>query len=277
MAAPPRAVFRFFSKTTCGYCKIFKGEGADGKINPNSGWEILTSDQELLAIPIKFTLYQFGPEKDPATGKMVTYALEEKYAHKVRGVPYLELYVPNDPDNGRHYDMTGLTGWDAEGSVQPIKKWILAQMQTEPFKSYVPGDTKPPVQTPVQKALPASAPVPGRGPAIPQAARPATAPVPAPVYASAPPVQSQQQLLQRVKANRNIIVAPKKVQAPAPLPEAEETEEVNSDEERDVPPVAAPTTAGLATRPIQAPVKIETPAVQTPKKVSRFLPSNHDD
>ena len=139
MEPPTVAIFTFFSKTTCGYCKLFKGEaeGKDGKvkIDPNGGWQVLTSDLDLQNAGVEMHLYSFGPEQDPKTGKVVNRVLEPEYAAKIRGVPYLELSVPGDPYNGIQFKEP-FKSWKAEDVVPVIKKWIFSQLKKEPFKSY---------------------------------------------------------------------------------------------------------------------------------------------
>lgn len=142
MQSDPIAVCTFFSKTTCGYCKQFKGESTDNsgtvKIDPNSGWETLTSDLDLQNMGVVFNLYQFGPEKDPRTGKVLNYVLGAPYSDKgrIRGVPHLELSIPNQPNEYVPFDPAGLTGWEASKSVPVMKKWIIQALQTDRFKSY---------------------------------------------------------------------------------------------------------------------------------------------
>lgn len=136
------ATFTFFSRTTCGHCKHFKGETTDkdgrSKIDPNSGWEVLTADRELQDMGVEFQLYQFGPEKDPDTGVVKNYALDEEYAKRVKGIPHLEMAVPDDPHNYVQFNDPELRGWDAKDSVPVIKKWIIRTLQQEPFKSWRP-------------------------------------------------------------------------------------------------------------------------------------------
>lgn len=143
MDPQPIAVCTFFSKTTCGYCKQFKGEITDEKtgiirIDPDSGWETLTSDLDLQGLGVAFNLYQFGPEKDPRTGRELNYVLAAPYSDRGRmhGVPHLELQIPGDPTKYVSFDTAGMASWETVHSLPAIKRWILATLQTELFVSY---------------------------------------------------------------------------------------------------------------------------------------------
>lgn len=156
MGKPVVAVFTFFSRTTCGHCKHFKGETTDAKgrsqIDPNSGWEVLTADRELQDIGVEFQLYQFGPEKDPETGVVKNYALDEEYVARVKGIPRLEMSVPDDPHNFIEFNDPELRGWNADQSVHVIKRWIIKHLSQEPFKSWRP---KAKVARPPEVIMPA--------------------------------------------------------------------------------------------------------------------------
>ena len=158
MSKPPVAVFTFFSRTTCGHCKHFKGESTDAKgrsvIDPNSGWEVLTADRDLQNLGVEFQLYQFGPEKDPETGVVKNYALDEEYVSRVKGIPRLEMSVPDDPHNFVEFSDPELRGWNADQSVPIIKRWIIKHLQQEPFKSWRP---KPKVARPPEVIMPRGA------------------------------------------------------------------------------------------------------------------------
>jgi len=117
-----KPTFRFFSKSGCGYCVQMKGLRDDGTIDTSSPWEQLTRDKELLS-KVKFVLYQYGPEKDPKTGKVINYALDKQYAGRFRGVPHLELFV--DEDHPVNYE--------GKRSYEDIKDWILKQLRSKKF------------------------------------------------------------------------------------------------------------------------------------------------
>jgi hypothetical protein len=154
--APVAAVFTFFSKTTCGYCHQFKGDtpGPNGTMvtSPTGHWEKLTGDADLKNSGVKFILFKFGPEKDPTTGKVVTYGLDEPYASKIKGVPYLELRLPGDVNSGVPFDA-------APRDYDTVKKWILQTMKKEPFKSHADGIKSGKItSTAIQMSLPPRAP-----------------------------------------------------------------------------------------------------------------------
>jgi hypothetical protein len=190
------ALFTFFSRTTCGHCKHFKGESTDAqgrsKIDPNSGWEVLTADRELQDMGVEFQLYQFGPEKDPETGVVKNYALDEEYAKRVKGIPHLEMSVPDDPHNYVQFNDPELRGWDAPQSVPVIKKWIIRTLQQEPFKSWRPK---------AKVARPPEAIMPNRNnqplAAVQASHKPAVHQVPQIVKTNFQPTPTQQALIDR--------------------------------------------------------------------------------
>lgn len=138
MAQEPVAIFRFFSMSGCKFCRIFKGE-VDGKIDPNSGWETLSSDKELLGIPIKFVVYLFGSSTDPQTGKQVNYVLDEVSAARIKangvGYPYLEMYSPDEKSGFFKVDLNAvIKGWAVDQCVPQLKKWILETIRKPGFQ-----------------------------------------------------------------------------------------------------------------------------------------------
>lgn len=239
MGKTPVAVFTFFSRTTCGHCKVFKGETTDlkgnSKIDPNSGWEVLTSDKELQDLGVEFQLYQFGPEKDPQTGAVKNYALDEEYAARVKGIPRLEMSVPDDPHNFVEFGDPELRGWGAEQSVPIVKRWIIKHLKQEPFKSWRPKAKvarAPEVIMPQHKSIPVRA----AAPAVPMAA-PVVQQAPKPVFRHNP---GQQALV--AQTAKQPMVRPQygqpaaRVNRPAPIvvqQKVEEPEEVDSLQEEE--------------------------------------------
>jgi len=267
MKPVPIAKVTFFSKSTCGYCKEFKGESTDSsgvtKIDPESGWETLTSLLDLEKMGVVFDLYQFGPEKDPKTGKVKNYVLTAPYSEpgRIRGVPHLEISIPGDPSKYVAFDPTGLTSWGAATSVPMMKKWIIQTLQTEPFKSYAAA---------VRSGTPVNAPTPSV-----QVSRPAV------------PDDSRQRMAQAQAQQRAM------QQANQPRPE-NGSQHVHTPHhhhhEHSRQPVQhqAPTTFGMGTNQIRpaattntvpaAPVRKpeQGPAV-VEKPRPRFVPANYDD
>lgn len=138
----PVAVLIFFSKTTCGYCKIFKGLKPDGTIDQNSGWETLKRDPTLRNLPLGFKPYQFGPEVDPKTGKTVQRGVDEPYASRMQGVPHFELFAPHNLVDGIPMSLNGLKGWDATNSVPFIREWVLKTVKSDGFLKLLNGPSK---------------------------------------------------------------------------------------------------------------------------------------
>ena len=271
MATNPIAVVTFFSKTTCGYCKQFKGEIKDDRtgvvtIDPNSGWETLTSDLDLQNMGIVFNLYQFGPEQDPKTGKVLNYVLSAPYSEngRIRGVPHLELSIPGDPTKYSPFNPSGITGWKAEGSVPVIKQWIIKTLQTEPFKSYAADVRSGRVNTPAQKVEP-----------------PRSTPPPSQPVVRSPVRQPIQQPARQEGSESFFDSETQKMaetQFQARQDQIQKRQQVRT----------APTTFGMGTqqiKPVVTPASIQvTPprrqvvppnTVEKPKP--RFLPSNYDE
>lgn len=207
MSRSPTAVFTFFSRTTCGHCKHFKGESTDAKgrsiIDPNSGWEVLTAERELQDLGVEFQLYQFGPEKDPETGVVKNYVLDDEYVSRVKGIPRLELSVPDDPHNFVEFSDPELRGWNADQSVPIIKRWIIKTLKQEPFKSWRP---KAKVARPPEVIMPHHRHQPVQPPTIVKQAAPPqpSMPIQAPAVAVNPTPAFHPNPRQQVLANRGI-------------------------------------------------------------------------
>lgn len=278
------AVFTLYSKSTCGYCHQFKGEVKNDNgtvtINPTSDWEKLKKDKSLYDAGIEFVLYQFGPEVDKTTGQTVNYILPPNLASKIRGVPYLELRLPNDTDGGVQYD-------GASRSFETVKTWILQKLKSEPFRSganaarpsVVHAPSKQEIEAQDKSALRAQQNIPMRTArtAAPQQPRAEQGqqyqyqpPVPQAQQSRQPSRQEQQQQQHQQQQHQQ------QYQHRQAVAQGHESDGEETDESDEQPQVQqsrrnAPTTFGLGTQAVSVPA--EKGSVIT--KSTRFMPVNY--
>ena len=141
MLPKPKAELIIYLGSHCGYCHTFKGTQKDGSIDPNSAFEILKRDQELLRAGIRLHAVNTGVKVDALSGVKETRNLSAINAlrtpeRQIRGVPHFEMSLPGDFINGVKYD--------GKQGASELKAWALETLSNGSYKARAPAPGPPP-------------------------------------------------------------------------------------------------------------------------------------
>jgi len=229
-----------------------KDKNGNITINPNSGWNTLTSDPELQDLNLEFVLYQVGQAPN---GK--TYKADSVYTKRLQnGVPFLQLQIPNRPDLYVPMNLP-VKSWNAVDSFKLTKDWIIKNLKKSPFAEYLKDGSMIPAPR-----MAMSAPVDD----APKQVQADSFPTPAPKAQSLPVARMAQRPKPIIDEYREGEVEPiRAVEVSSPYQNGK--------------PIS---TLGLGTIPVKAPPIVTplyraAPALVIQKRPSRFLPSNYDE